>query len=169
MFTCVQQNQLMFWSLLSQFISRESRNVISSICVANFHFSSQTRWVWNILTPTRSESQADMMVGTFPKNYNIGPSITGKVDVVANTPSRKTYYCSILIEEVGHLPIRISQDLLPSCSLWIFVLPKSDLYLMFQIPDHFKEWDTLVHQGEHQKRSAKCLSVDHPDFVPWLR
>ena len=49
-----------------------------------------------------------MMVGTFPKNYNIGPSITGKVDVVANTPSRKTYYYSILVEEVGHLPIRIS-------------------------------------------------------------
>ena len=42
------------------------------------------------------------------KNYNIGPSITGKVDVVANTPNRKTYYCSILIEKVGHLPIKIS-------------------------------------------------------------
>ena len=49
-----------------------------------------------------------MMVGTFPKNYNIGLSITGKVDVVANTPSRKTYYGSILIDKVGHLPIRIS-------------------------------------------------------------
>ena len=49
-----------------------------------------------------------MMVGTFPKNYNIGPSITGKVDVVANTPSRKTCYYNILIEEVGHLPIGIS-------------------------------------------------------------
>ena len=49
-----------------------------------------------------------MMVGTFPKNYNNGISVTGKVDVVANTPSRKTYYCSILIEEVGHLPMRIS-------------------------------------------------------------
>ena len=49
-----------------------------------------------------------MMVGTFPKNYNNGLSVTGKVDVVANTPSRKTYYCSILIEEVGHLPMRIS-------------------------------------------------------------
>ena len=47
-------------------------------------------------------------LGTFPKNYNIGPSKTGKVDVVANTPSRKTYYCSVLIEEVGYLPIRIS-------------------------------------------------------------
>ena len=56
--------------------------------------------------------------GTFPKNYNIGPSKTGKVDVVANTPSRKTYYCSILFEEVGHLPIRTSYDLLPSCALW---------------------------------------------------
>ena len=64
--------------------------------------------VWNILTPTRSESQADMMVGTSPKNYNIGHSITGEVDVVANTPSRKAYYCIILFEEVGHLPIRIS-------------------------------------------------------------
>jgi len=49
-----------------------------------------------------------MMVGTFPKNYNIALSITGKVDVMANTSSRKAYYCSILIEEVGHLPIRIS-------------------------------------------------------------
>ena len=39
-----------------------------------------------------------MMVGTFSKNYNIALSITGKVDVVANTPSRKTYYGSILIE-----------------------------------------------------------------------
>ena len=165
MFTCVQQNQLMFWCLLSEFISRESRNVISSICVPNFHFSSQTRCVWNILTPTSSESQADMMVGTFPKNYNTGLAITGKVDVVANTPRRKTYYCSILIEEVGHLPIRISQDLPPQLCLMIFVFPKSDLYLMFQIPDHFKEWDTLVHQGEHQKRSVKCLLVDHPDFV----
>ena len=58
--------------------------------------------------PTRTESQADMMVGAFSKNYNIGLTITGKVDVVANTPNRKTYYCSILFEEVGHLPIRIS-------------------------------------------------------------
>ena len=48
-----------------------------------------------------------MMVGAFPKNYNIGLSITGKVDVVANTPSRKTYCCTILIEQVGHLPIGI--------------------------------------------------------------
>ena len=49
-----------------------------------------------------------MMDGTSPKNYNIGLSITGKEDVMANTPRRKTYYCSILIEEVGHLPIGIS-------------------------------------------------------------
>ena len=70
-----------------------------------------------------------MMVGIFPKNYSIGRAKTGKVDVVANTPSRKTYYCSILIEEVGHLPIRISKDLLPSCPLLIFVFPKSDLLL----------------------------------------
>ena len=49
-----------------------------------------------------------MMVGTSPKNSNIALSITGKVDVVANTSSRKAYYCSILIEEVGHLPMRIS-------------------------------------------------------------
>ena len=58
-----------------------------------------------------------MMVGIFPKNYNIGRAITGKVDVVANTPSRKTYYCSILIEEVGHIPIRISRDLPPKLFL----------------------------------------------------
>ena len=42
-----------------------------------------------MLTPTRSETQADMMVGTYPKNYNVGLSVTGNVDVVANTPSRK--------------------------------------------------------------------------------
>ena len=56
------------------------------------------------------------MVGTFPKNYNIGLSITGKVDVVANTSSRKTYYCSISIEEswpppnedfVGFTPVTV--------------------------------------------------------------
>ena len=51
---------------------------------------------------------ADMMVRAFSKNYNIGLSITGKVDVVANTSSRKTCYYNILIDEVGHLPIRIS-------------------------------------------------------------
>ena len=39
------------------------------------------------------------------KIYDVGPD---KVDVLADTPSRKTYYCSILIEEVGHLPIRTS-------------------------------------------------------------
>ena len=48
------------------------------------------------------------MVGTFPKSYNNDLSVTGKVDVVANTPIRKTYYYSILIEKVGHLLIRIS-------------------------------------------------------------
>ena len=78
-----------------------------------FIFLPKTRWAWNILTPTRAESQADMMVGTFPKNYNTGPSETGNVDVVVNTPSRKAYYCIILFEEVGLLPIRISQDLPP--------------------------------------------------------
>ena len=49
-----------------------------------------------------------MMVGTYYKNYIVGLSVTGNVDVVANTPSRKAYYYSILVEEVGHLPIRIS-------------------------------------------------------------
>ena len=44
----------------------------------------------------------------FPKNYNIGPSINGKVDVVAKTPSQKTCYYNILIDGVGHLPIGIS-------------------------------------------------------------
>ena len=29
------------------------------------HFSSQTSWVWGILTPIRSEPQSDMMVGTY--------------------------------------------------------------------------------------------------------
>ena len=49
-----------------------------------------------------------MMVGTFPMNYNIGLTVIDKVDVIANTPNQKTYYCSILFEEVEHLPIRIS-------------------------------------------------------------
>ena len=70
-----------------------------------------------------------MMVGTYSKNYNVGLSVTGNMDVVANTPSWKAYYCSILVEEVGHIPLRTSLDLLPSCALWIFVFPKSDLLL----------------------------------------
>ena len=41
----------------------------------------------------------------FSKIYYVGPD---KVDVLADTPSRKIYYRSILIEEIGHLPIRIS-------------------------------------------------------------
>ena len=49
-----------------------------------------------------------MMVGTFPKNDNNGLTVTGKVDVMDNTPSWKAYYYSILVEEVGHLPIRTS-------------------------------------------------------------
>ena len=47
-------------------------------------------------------------LGTFPKNYNIGLAITDKVDVMANTPSRKTCYYNILSDEVGHPPIGIS-------------------------------------------------------------
>ena len=84
---------------------RISQRYLVDLC---YNSSFQTCRVWDILTPTRSESQADMMVVTFPKNCNIGLSVTGEVDIVANTPSRKTYYCSILIEEVGHRPIRIS-------------------------------------------------------------
>ena len=70
-----------------------------------------------------------MMVGTFPKNYNNGLTITGKVDVVAATPSQKTYYCSILIEEVGHLPKGSRRSYLRSYPLWILELPESDLLL----------------------------------------
>ena len=39
------------------------------------------------------------------KIYDVGPD---EVDVLADTPSRKTCYYNILIEEVGHLPIGIS-------------------------------------------------------------
>ena len=41
----------------------------------------------------------------FSRIYAVGPD---KVDVLADTPSRKIYYYSILIKEVGHLPIRTS-------------------------------------------------------------
>ena len=44
-----------------------------------------------------------MMVVTFPKNYNIDLSVTGEVDVVADTPSQKIYHCSILNEHFNHL------------------------------------------------------------------
>ena len=40
-----------------------------------------------------------MMVVTFPKIYDVGPN---KVDVLADTPSRKIYHCSILIELFDH-------------------------------------------------------------------
>ena len=62
------------------------RHLVELCCKLSFFFLDSMSL--DILTPTRSESQADMMVGTFPKNYNIGLSIIGKVDVVANTPIR---------------------------------------------------------------------------------
>ena len=71
------------------------------------------------------------MAGMFPKDYNIGHSVTGKVDVVANTPSRKTCYYNILIDEVGHLPIGISSDLLPSCPYGFLYSEVRPFYLMF--------------------------------------
>ena len=64
------------------------RRLIDLCCKLSFFFLDSMSL--DILTPTGSESQADMRVGTFPKNYNTGPSITGKVDVVANTPHRET-------------------------------------------------------------------------------
>ena len=79
--------------------------------------------VWIILLPTRFESQADMMVGTSSKNYDIGSS---EVDA----PSWKHHYCSILIKPFGHFPWGFHMTYPTSCSLWIFVPPKSDLYLM---------------------------------------
>ena len=78
--------------------------------------------VWIILLPTRFESQADMMVGTSSKNYDIGSS---EVDA----PSWKHYYCSILIKPFGYFPWGFHMTYPTSCSLWIFVFPKSDLLL----------------------------------------
>jgi hypothetical protein len=68
--------------------------------------------VWNIPFPTRFESQANMMVGTSPKNYDIGSS---EVDA----PSWKHYYCSILIKPFGHSPWGFRMTYSRSCSLWI--------------------------------------------------
>ena len=79
--------------------------------------------VWIILLPTRFDSQADMMVGTSSKNYDIASS---EVDA----PSWKHHYCSILIKPFGHFPWGFHMTYPTSCSLWIFVPPKSDLYLM---------------------------------------
>ena len=78
--------------------------------------------VWIILLPTRFESQADMMVGTSSKNYDIGSS---EVDA----PSWKHHYCSILIKPFGHFPWGFHMTYSTSCSLWIFIFPKSDLLL----------------------------------------
>ena len=78
--------------------------------------------VWIILLPTRFESQAGMMVETSSKNYDVG---FGKVDA----PSRKNYYCSILIKQFGHLSWGSCMTYSRSWSLWILVLPKSDLLL----------------------------------------
>ena len=63
------------------------RHLVDLCCKLSFFFLGSMSL--DILTPTRSESQADMMVGIFPKNYNIGRAITGKVDVVASTTQPK--------------------------------------------------------------------------------
>ena len=67
---------------------------------------------------------------------------------MANTPNRKTYYCSILIEEVGHLPMRISYGFTSVVFLMIFGVPEvRPLLDVLDIKPY--EWDTLAHQGEH--------------------
>ena len=53
------------------------------------------------ILPIRSESRSDMMVGTFPKNYNTGPSITGKVDVVANPPAGRPIIVVSLLRKLA--------------------------------------------------------------------
>ena len=62
------------------------------------------------------------------QDYDVGPD---KVDVLADTPSRKIYHCSILIELFNHLLhedlVQLSIEVVPYGS---FVPPKSDLYLM---------------------------------------
>ena len=62
------------------------------------------------------------------QDYDVGPD---KVDVLADTPSRKIYHCSILIELFDHLLhedfVWLILEVVPYGS---FVLPKSDLYLM---------------------------------------
>ena len=73
-----------------------------------------------------------MMVGTFPKYYNIGLSVTGKVDVMANTPNQKTCYCSILIEKVGHLPHKDLVEFILVVVPYVFLSSRSPAcYLMF--------------------------------------
>ena len=62
------------------------------------------------------------------QDYDVGPE---KVDVLADTPSRKIYHCSILIELFNHLLhedlVQLIIEVVPYGS---FVPPKSDLYLM---------------------------------------
>ena len=53
--------------------------------------------------------------GTFPKNYNIGSSITGKVDVVASTSQPKDLILQYLDWRSWPPPHRDFVGLLPSC------------------------------------------------------
>ena len=123
---------------LSSFL--ENLAMLSHRFVLQTFFSRHV--VRNILLPTRSESQADMMVGTSSRIYDVGPD---KVDVLADTSSRKFCHCSIF----DHLSMRISYDLFHKLFLLDFrafeVRPLLDGHV-----DVFKHWPWyLVHQGEH--------------------
>ena len=49
----------------TRFHSKFPENLTMSSRQLCYTFSSQTSWVWHILTPIRSESRSDMMVETF--------------------------------------------------------------------------------------------------------
>ena len=105
--------------------SRESRNVISAICVANFLFQT---CCLNYLVTNQILISSRCDGWYFSKIYDVG---SGKVDVLADTPSLNIYYCGILIEKINHIlhedSVRLILEVVP---YGFFALPKFDIYLV---------------------------------------
>jgi hypothetical protein len=105
----------------------ESRNVILSICVANLFFSDMLSLEYPVTSQIWISGRYDGW--NFSRIYDLG---SDKVDVLAGTPSRKIYYCSILIEQFDHPLYEDSMWLiLEAVPCGSFVFSKFDLYLMF--------------------------------------
>ena len=123
------------------------------------HLSSQASWVWVILTPIKSESRSDMMVGThFPRVITLVFIWPGKVmSCLAHLAGGLIVIVSILAR-LTILPSGNCKTYSISCSWWILCVSK--VRPLIETPYHcyLKAWLWYpAHQQEHWRRDTKCF------------
>ena len=102
--------------------------------------------VWNILLPTRAESQADMMVGTFPRIIILVFWTVKWMSWPTHLSGRSLIVVS-WVSNLAILPWGVGMTLYISCSLWVLWAP--EVRPLLDVPDTEWYWVKLVHQGEH--------------------